>query len=225
MFKIEVQQATLDALDRAVASAFFGMEGWCTVEKGQRMARLVIESCQDETYAPRCVELGVFGGRGVVAMGLALRFLRTKGGITYGRVEGIDPFTAGAALEGTNDQANADWWSRVDYEHILRGAQDAIRRQALAGFVSLIRKRSQDVVSEYVDLSIDVLHQDSNHSEEVTCYEVATWAPKIKPGGFWVFDDVNWPTTRLAQDRLITQRGFTKLEDHESWAVFQAPSK
>ena len=188
-----------------------------TPAKARRTARLVIASGPE----PRCVELGVFGGRGVIAMGLAVKY----GLGCRGTVEGIDPFSAAASLEGTQVAENADWWGKVDYPMILQSAREGIARLGLNEIVRLILERSQDVVDAYPEQSIDVLHHDSNHSEEISCYEVATWSPKMKPGGFWVFDDVDWDSTKLAQSRLIAHHGFALLESHKSWAVFQAPKE
>lgn len=199
-----------------VAFGHPALHGWCTPEKAKRMARLVATT---NSRPPLCVELGVFGGRGVIAMGLAIKHV--LGGV--GTVHGIDPFMAAAALEGTNEKANQDWWAKVDYVTILKSAREWISRLGLDGIVQLVVKRSQDVVDDYEDRTIDVLHQDSNHSEEISCHEVATWTPKMRPGGIWVFDDTNWPSTKLAQSRLVTVHGFALLEQHETWAVFQAP--
>jgi hypothetical protein len=206
---------SIEEVDRAIDLSFPQLEGWCTVDKAKRIARLVAESGPD----PNCVELGVFGGRGVIAMGLACKL--ALGG--KGLVEGIDPYTAAASLEGTNEQANHDWWSKVDYSKILQNARDGITRAGLDAIVRLKIARSQDVVGDYADGTLDLLHQDSNHSEEVSCYELVVWTPKMKPKGWWVFDDTNWPTTKLAQKRLVADHHFTLVEDHETWVVFRAP--
>lgn len=180
--------------------------GWCTVKKGLRMAELA-------TGANLVVELGVFGGRGLIAMAAALR---DQG---FGQAHGIDPYTADAALEGINSAANDEWWSALDLGEIARTAQLAIERTGLVPWARIIWERSQDVVGRYDDGSIDVLHQDSNHSEEVTCAEVALWSPKMRPGGYWIFDDTNWETTKRAQRELEALR-FKMIEDHVNWRVY-----
>lgn len=183
------------------------LPGWCTQEKGKRMAALA-------TGASLCVELGVFGGRGLVALALPLR---EQG---FGRVHGIDPYTPAAALEGTNDPANEEWWGKLDYEGIFRVAQSAIDNVGLHNFAQIVRMLSREAVRSYADGSIDVLHQDSNHSEEVSCEEVSLWTPKVRVGGYWIFDDTNWPSTRRAQQALVAA-GFEQLEDHGSWKVYR----
>lgn len=185
------------------------LPGWCTPEKGKRMAEL---ACG----ASLCVELGVFGARGLVAISLALA---DQG---FGRADGIDPYTPTAALEGTNAPENSEWWSKLDYEAIAHAAQMGICSLGLYPYARLVRMTSREVVSFYGDGTVDVLHQDSNHSEEVTCEEVALWAPKIRHGGYWVFDDTDWATTQRAQQELI-EIGFDEVEDHVQWKVYRKP--
>lgn len=181
--------------------------GWCTVEKALKMAQLAVG-------ASLCVELGVFGGRGLVALAAPLK---AQG---FGAAHGIDPFTADAALEGTNSPENDEWWSKLDLERIFAEAQSALRRLELASVAEILRGRSQDLVGRYADGAVDVLHQDSNHSEEVSCAEVELWTPKIRPGGYWIFDDTDWSTTQRAQLELAS-RGFKLIENHGSWKVFE----
>jgi hypothetical protein len=183
------------------------LPGWCTPEKTRRMFELTKGSML-------CVELGVFGGRSLVSIALALA---DQG---FGRVDGIDPYTTSAALEGTNDPANDEWWAHLDYKAIENIAEETLYRLELVQYTRLVRMLSRSVVEFYGDETIDLLHQDSNHSEEITCQEVALWAPKIRSGGYWAFDDTNWPTTKKAQ-KLLLESGFTRTEDHETWAVFQ----
>lgn len=194
-----------DRIDRVIPP----LPGWCTPEKALRMAELVVLA-----KATLCVELGVFGARGLIAMAIGLQELG------LGKVDGIDPFTKAAALEGTNDKANDKWWSELNYETIFAQAYGAIEKNGLLPFSSLVRKRSQDAVADYADETIDVLHQDSNHSFEVSTAEVMAWLPKLKEGGYWIQDDTDWPSTRHAQDMLV-EKGCVLLEDHQKWKVFQ----
>jgi len=79
--------------------------------------------------------------------------------------------------------------------------------------------KSSDAVKIFDDHSIDFLHQDSNHSEEISCMEVELYHNKVKPGGTWVFDDTNWPTTKKAQDLLVS-KGYTEVYDSGEWKVY-----
>lgn len=185
------------------------LPGWCSTEKGYRLAELAMS-----VPAKLCVELGVFGGRSLVAIALGL----AHNG--FGQVTGVDPFTQAASLEGTNDPANDEWWSHLDYEAIARAAQTGIYELDLTEYAHLVRMRSLEVVDFYKNESIDLLHQDSNHAEEISCEEVARWAPKISPNGYWIADDTNWESTKKAQ-RDLEALGFTELEDHGTWKVYR----
>ena len=90
----------------------------------------------------------------------------------------------------------------------------------MAPFARIVRARSHDVVNTYADESIDLLHQDSNHSEEVSVAEVRAWLPKLKPGGWWISDDTDWPTMRVAQ-WLLREGGCERVEDHTQWAIYR----
>ena len=201
-----MSQADVDAI---IERELENLPGWCTPSKGKRMAALA-------RHAHLCVELGVFGARSLISIALALQESRSG----WARVDGIDPYTPAASLEGTNDARNSEWWSKLDYEAIAREAQTALYRLGLVPYAHLIRMRSCDVVDFYGDGTLDLLHQDANHSEETSCEEVARWAPKIRPGGLWLADDTNWESTQKAQRELVTL-GFVELEDHITWKVYR----
>lgn len=194
-------------VDEIIDRELLQIPGWCTVEKSKRMAALT-------RGAKLCVELGVFGGRGIISMALALR---AQG---FGRVDGIDPYTPAASLEGSNDIANDEWWRNLDYEGVAREAQTALYRLGLVPYARLIRMRSLEVVGFYENRTVDALHQDSNHSEEISCEEVSLWSPKIRPGGYWFFDDADWPSTQKAQ-RALEALGFKEIENHTKWKVYE----
>ena len=198
------------AIDAQIDSVLPPLPGWCTPEKGKRIAHLAADM-----RAHLCVELGVFGGRSLVALALGLSLNK------MGRVHGVDPFTKGASLEGTNAAENNDWWAKIDYEEIRSHAIRAVETNGLQSYVTMIREKSIDVVDRYVDGSIDILHQDSNHSAEVSTAEVRAWMPKLRLGGFWIFDDIDWETTHDAQ-KLLLDSGFTCLETYYQWAIFQS---
>ena len=214
---------SLEDVDRILDSpAFSSLMGWCEPPKAQRIARLVVEAGQ--AHPPLCVELGVFGGRGLVAMGLAIRHALDG----KGRADGIDPYSPAASLEGTHSAENNAYWSKVDYRAVLQGAREGLTRLKLNECVRLVIGRSQDVVQDYADKSIHVLSMDGTHSEECSRHDVAAWAPKMASGGFWIFDDIHWhegghPSTSQAQNDLVSRHAFVLMEEHDSWAIFRAP--
>ena len=162
------------------------LHGWCSIEKATAMAELVLE-----TNPKLCVELGVYGGRSLIATGFALQEANADG-----VVWGIDPYTINAALEGNIGDANVEWWRKLDIHEICRHALSSITAFGLWNHIRLIIAKSEQ--SHTLFPSIDILHIDSNHSEEKSTQDVRLWAPLVKPGGYIWFDDADWTTTQNA---------------------------
>ncbi len=162
------------------------------------------------------MEIGVFGGRGTIAMAMGHQTTGT------GHVVGIDPWDVAASLDGHNDPANDEWWGKLDHEAIYRHCVAALEQHGLMDYCRIVRERSDAALRLFPDESIWVLHQDGNHSEDISTREVELWAPKLRPGGYWVADDTDWPTTRRAQADLV-DRGFAVVEDHGHWRTYRKP--
>ena len=194
-----------------IEAALPPLDGWTTVEKGVRLAELVYG-----TRAEVSAEIGVFGGRGTIAMAFGHRAAGT------GVVTAIDPWKAAASLEGENAPENDEWWGKIDHEEIFRRFVKALQSAGVADRCRILRQRSDEAVGSFADGEIAVLHQDGNHSEKVSCDEVLRWSQKVKPGGFWVADDTDWPTTQRAQ-ALLLEQGFALVEDHGAWRVYRKP--
>src|SRR5262245_10441888 len=75
------------------------LDGWCEEEKANKLIDLVMHHKPDII-----VESGIFGGRSIIAMAMAVR------AIEHGRVYGIDPWEVAAAIEGESEK-NVEWWS------------------------------------------------------------------------------------------------------------------
>lgn len=185
------------------------MEGWCTVEKARILYDLVIKSDSRVT-----VELGVFGGRSLIPMGLAHKEKGT------GFVLGVDPWKKEACLEGTNDPLNDEWWKNLDLKAIYQSCQDAIARLELEGYCETLRMTSQSVSILFPDNLIDIIHQDSNHNTETILSELKLWIPKLKMGGYWVADDTDWKEAVEGYSKL-PEFGLELFENHITWQIWK----
>ena len=182
------------------------IEGWCTHEKAIRMMEFIPEN------ASLAVELGVWGGRSLLPIAMKCP----------GDVYGIDAWNVDASLEGKNDVANDEWWSTINYNKMYSYAHNLMMEHNCQN-VKLLRMKSRDAVKLFEDNSIDFLHQDSNHSEEVSCEEVELYHSKVKQNGVWCFDDTNWPTTQKAQN-ILCSKGFKEIWDSGSWKIYRKTS-
>jgi Methyltransferase domain len=185
------------------------LHGWTSVDKGVRMAELVVLAAADLS-----VELGVFGGRGTISLAIGHE------AIGRGRVLAVDPWQKADSLDGVNAPENDDWWGKLDHEAIYRSFVQALADSAVAPLCRVLRERSDVAVGRVADGSVSVLHQDSNHSEAISTAEVMLWTPKIRQGGYWIADDTDWATTQRAQQMLL-DRQFHLVEDHLQWKVYR----
>ena len=178
------------------------IEGWCTKEKALKMASLINPN-------DFCIELGVWGGRSLLPMCF----------MTKNRVIGIDAWSKDSALEGENSEANDEWWSKINYEKMFSYTKELLTKYKCNNS-RLIRAKSNEVYNNFKDESIDFLHQDSNHSEIISCQEVELYHKKVKKNGIWVFDDTDWDTTQKAQ-KLLESYGYKELYDSGSWKIYK----
>lgn len=164
------------------------MEGWTTPERGIEMAHEILKQ-----RPITVVEIGVFGGRSLLAQALALR----ENGM--GMIYGIDPWRNDDALEGESE-ANRDWWSKLDLHEVHRKTMMAIWPHNLDNHVCIIRAASQHVAHLFP--FIDILTIDGNHSEIASMRDVKLYVPSVRSGGLIWFDDSDWATTQPALQKL-----------------------
>jgi len=179
------------------------IEGWCTEEKALKMMEYINEDTK------LCVELGVFGGRSLLPIAMKCK----------GKVIGIDAWNKDSSLSGTNDIENNNWWANIDYEYMYKYTIDLMKKYNCNN-VELYRTNSSNAVQYFENESIDFLHQDSNHSELISCNEVDLYYNKVKKNGIWVFDDTNWETTKKAQ-KLLINYGYTEIYDQGNWKIYR----
>ncbi len=171
--------------------------GWCTPAKAAAMVKVI-----REMKPALSVELGTFGGSSLIPQALAIKLNGT------GVIHGIDPWERGAALEDMAEEANREWWGKIDLEDIYKHAAHFVEHLGLSKIATLIRARSESVAHRYAESSIDLLHIDGNHAEEPAYRDAALWFPKVKTGGYIFFDDIEWKegekvTTRKALMYLL----------------------
>lgn len=178
--------------------------GWCTLDKAESLAELIIARRPE-----KIVEIGVFAGRSAVAMAMACQ------SIGCGHVHGIDPWTNAAALEGGTTPENDAWWAKLDMKQIYRTCVSTAKTLGVEDWLTLIEKHDADVLKDFDEGSIQMLHIDSNHSEAVSCRTVRDWVPKVAKGGIVILDDSNWPSQQRAVELLKSGLGTQWESTHD----------
>lgn len=165
------------------------LAGWCSREKALTIARIVLEE-----RPKTCVEIGVFGGRSLMPCAAALRHNGD------GEIYGIEAWSPNVAIENATNEANDDWWSKIDFAGIKREFYRFAAATNLTPHVRLIEAPSGRAAGLFD--TIDFLHIDGSHSMVNAAEDVILYARKVRSGGIVVFDDVNWASTAPARDLL-----------------------
>lgn len=190
----------VDVMREAIRS----LDGWCTEAKSLWLHRIVTQEKPDTV-----VEVGIFGGRSLVPMALALKANGT------GRAYGIEAWSPAVATQFVTNEANDGWWQKVDYHGIKRKFIEFILRHDLLDVIKIVEA---DAARAHLLFDrIDLLHIDGGHSLFGAAADVVHYAPRVRPGGIILFDDVSWETTKPAVTALgnIADR-IDEIMDEES---------
>ena len=202
----------LEHVKRHVEYQYPNMHGWCSIEKALDIAECVID-----LNAHSSVEVGVFGGKSLLAFALAHEAVR------HGKVVGIDPWTAAACQEGHNDEKNNEWWTgMVNLNKIYLDFEEKMFRDynVLVPYCNWLRLKGEEAAPLFPDKSIDILHDDGNHSEELTCANYHSYKDKLKDHSIVIIDDTDWPTVDKAV-KLWKEYGYQTRKDAGSYIILE----
>jgi len=206
---------SLAEADALIDAQLTSLPGWCNPHKAKRILRIAVQSAA--LGGERGVELGVYGGRSLVALALGYKLAGR------GAVDGIDSWSREDCLEGQQSEVDQQLWGRdTDYEALVQHTLNGVERFGVKDVARVVRKRTTDALDDYENGSIDLIHLDSNHSELTSCRDVTAWLPKMAPSSVWIADDTNWPSMQKAL-RILESAGFGRIETgpDDFWAVYQ----
>jgi predicted O-methyltransferase YrrM len=204
----------MEELMKRIADLVPTLHGWCTVEKAQWLAsRIVKQRYQD------VAEIGVFGGRSLIPMALAMKFQYDARWAPAGIVDGIDPYSNDVAEADEDDNENRAWWKSIDLGVIRQAAMRAVKSQRVSAFVKFHACPSEQAIENYANFSLDMVHVDGSHNEKASVRDVNLWWPKLKDGGVMVMDDTDWKQL-IAARSLVGSLGKI-IHKNEKWEVYQ----
>ncbi len=187
------------------------IEGWCSQEKALAFFDLVFEVEPDV-----CVEIGVFGGKSVLPVASALKFLGK------GVVVGIDPWDKAECIKYYDpivDAVDFQWWSMLDINYIFDSYCSMLKRCGLSDFCITVRSTSARAASFFK--SIDILHIDGSSDEEVCNTDALLYLPLVRQGGYIWINDAIWPKRQNAIDLLSESCDFVKSVDGGNCLLFK----
>lgn len=150
--------------------------GWCEIDKAIHLASMVV------ALQPECVlEIGVFSGRSLIPMALALK------AVGSGVIIGIDPWSKEVAVREQISNEHRKWWDECPIEKIYQDFIGHINKLDLNKHVTVIRQESRFVQPP---AKINILHVDGSHGD-TTVNDVIKFAPRVVAGGFLIMDDTD----------------------------------
>lgn len=191
-----------------------GLQGWSSVEKCKSLFNLIVDN-----KIKKSVEIGVWGGRCSISMAMGHKALGA--GICFG----VDPYSAEASTEGTDEDVNKNWWSQVPYEQIYSGVLIQILAQELTKQLMILRMKSIEAHKLLRNDKLGLVVIDGNHSVEMASLDMQLWLPLIEVGGFALIDDLEWAGVAEAA-KLLPMYGFKEVRLFDDpagsqWGIFQ----
>ncbi|HEY5234830.1 MAG TPA: class I SAM-dependent methyltransferase [Rhabdochlamydiaceae bacterium] len=211
LFSVLHAQPSIDEVKEEVRRGLFQITGWCSQEKAMNFIDLVLE------VKPQvCVEIGVFGGRSVFPVAMALKFLES------GFIIGIDPWDRIECLkhlDTVEDPKHFDHWGKEDLKFAYRSYLEMIKKYDLEEYC-VTKKISSEKAVPSIDF-IDILYIDGNHSEASSLQDVALYLPKVRSGGYIWFNDPKWPSLYAACNFLQKNCEVIKMIDNDNCILFR----
>jgi Ca2+-binding EF-hand superfamily protein len=88
--------------------------------------------------------------------------------------------------------------------------------------VNILRNKSENVVNNFDNNSIDILNIDGSHDYEFVLKDLYLYSDKITTNGIIIIDDINWPSVKSAMDTFLKSTNKFKIIHVETeWGIIQ----
>lgn len=88
-----------------------------------------------------------------------------------------------------------------EWDHDAHYAKTVKRCAPFANRCELYRATTTDAAEYVADGSLDFVFIDADHSEKGCGEDIDVWSPKLKPTGFLIGHDINWPSVKTAVEK------------------------
>lgn len=164
------------------------LPGFQSDQRQKQMAQLVFDQSPNIV-----VEIGVYGGRSLIPVALAMKRNRR------GMIIGIDPWDSKIHHEGLSSHNEDGDLSQEDLDNAHRKMWGAVEEYGLHDYVNIIRAKSCGVfLTPLLDKRVDILHVDGAHGAAQVERDIYMFASMVRSGGFVWMDDTTWPTVKKA---------------------------
>ena len=189
-----------------LATVMPALEGWCTPEKALKLVEVIITN-----HIHQVVEIGIYGGKSLIPMALAVQAVNPTSGNCYG----IEAWSNQVAIEEQTCPENDTWWSKLDIILIKNKFLKYLTESSLAGIVRIIELPVTESLQIFKQRryrrKIGLIHVDGNHSENQSVRDVKLAHSILHHNGVLVLDDIDWQSVAKAH-RWIKNHGVTMFE-------------
>ncbi len=105
-------------------------------------------------------------------------------------------------------------------DSVFEYVQNKAKEYNLNNF-AIVRKTSNEAVSDFEDNSIDLLHIDGCHDYQFVKDDINNFYPKISKFGYVIFDDTNWESVKKAYDEFVFQNNVKIVKETSNWICIQ----
>lgn len=134
------------------------------------------------------LEIGVFTGQNVISV--ARSFAKHP----ESKIYCVDPWI--------------DYDEYPEYKGVIQNVYTEfiknMNNEKLMDKLAVYRNFSQDIVPTFEDDFFDIAYIDGNHETDFVYKDGVMTLPKVKSGGYLIFDDYDWTRTRLGINKFIT---------------------
>lgn len=88
-----------------------------------------------------------------------------------------------------------DWadWPHAKFEAAARKVAEGY-----PGRCDVLKMSSLEAAKLFPDQYLDAVFLDADHSEDAVAADIQAWAPKVRPSGWMIGHDINWPGVKAA---------------------------
>lgn len=182
------------------------IDGWTDDAQAVAMATVILLN-----RVAISVEIGVWHGKGLVALALAHQQLG------FGTAIGIDPYHAQHSIKGQVEQVDQEWWSKANHNVAEALARKHLKRLDLERWAIIHRMTSDEFDPPE---GIGLLRIDGNHGEQVL-KDIERYCPKCSTGAVLFLDDLDWSggAVERALIRLLGSRSWRQIARVDKGAV------
>jgi predicted O-methyltransferase YrrM len=172
-----------------IRAAGVQLEGTCSRDKALFLARTILAERPQQ-----CVEIGVLGGRSIIACAGALRE------VGCGSITAVETWSPDTTIANPTDDASGSWWSQIDFPRVKREFYRFVAAVDLTQQVRILEARPGRAAVLFDQ--IDFLHIDGSQCVSKATEAALLYASKVRHGGIVVLDHVDWTGAEPAWDIL-----------------------